>query len=219
MGEMVSFEANGRRVEGYLATPSAPGPGVVVVQEWWGLVPHIQDVCDRFAAHGFLALAPDLYHGVATTEPDEAGKLMMQLKQDAALADLSGAVEHLRQMAVGGAVGATGFCMGGALTLALAAKGGVAAAVPFYGIPREDPGYEEISCPVLGHYAELDGWTPDEVQALFADLRSKGVQAVAHIYPGTSHAFFNSTRPRVYDEAAAQLAWARTLGFFREHLV
>lgn len=218
MGRIVEFASNGGTCSGYLAEPASPGPAVVVVQEWWGLVPHIQDVCDRFAAEGFLALAPDLYHGVATREPDEAAKMMMALRTADAARDLQGAVAYLAGRAAGGAVGITGFCMGGSLTLVVAAQGGVRAAVPFYGIPRDDPGYSSISAAVLGHYAEHDGWSPDDVQALYARMRDAGVDATAYVYPGTQHAFFNDTRPEVYDAGAAALAWERTLAHFRAHL-
>src|SRR2546428_6943249 len=96
MGEMVQFSSNGGTTSGYLAVPkSGQGPGVVVIQEWWGLVPHIKDVCDRFAAEGYVALAPDLYHGKSTTSPDEAGKLMMALRIDEAEKDLRGAIQYL----------------------------------------------------------------------------------------------------------------------------
>src|SRR5688572_6967255 len=120
MGEIVEFPSNGASGQGYLATPSSGEcPGVLVIQEWWGLVPHIKDICDRYAAEGFLALAPDLYHGESTDEPDEAGKLMMALNLEKAAKDMSGAVDLLSQRASGNGVGVTGFCMGGGLALLL----------------------------------------------------------------------------------------------------
>src|SRR5215813_10620666 len=115
MGERVNFKTNGTTAPGYLAKPAKPGPGVVVIQEWWGLVPHIEQVADRFAAAGFVALAPDLYHGRSTKSPDEAGKLMMSLRIDVAAQDLKAAVRHvasLSDLSARGA-GAIGFCMGG----------------------------------------------------------------------------------------------------------
>src|SRR5918999_3309937 len=120
MGEIVEFPSNGHSARGYLArSVEGAGPGVVVIQEWWGLVPHIEDVCDRFAAEGFVALAPDLYHGETTREPDEAGKLMMALNIDQAAKDLRGAVQYLLSQggATSGKVGVIGFCMGGQLAL------------------------------------------------------------------------------------------------------
>src|SRR3954454_10864169 len=138
MGELVEFPSNGHTASGYLAVPpSGSGPGVVVIQEWWGLVPHITDVCDRFAAAGFVALAPDLYHGETTTEPDEAGKLMMALNLDQAATDMGGAIDHLLGLDVvtSAGVGVVGFCMGGALALLLAVTRPeqVVACAPFYG--------------------------------------------------------------------------------------
>ena len=121
MGEIVTFASNGSTASGYLATPEGGGGlPVVVIQEWWGLVPHIEDVCDRFAAEGFAALAPDLYGGASTTEPDEAGKLMMALNVEQAAKDMSGAVDELRRVTGRDAVGVTGFCMGGGLALVAA---------------------------------------------------------------------------------------------------
>src|SRR5947207_12757227 len=114
MGEIVEFPSNGTTGQGYLATPEGGGPGIVVIQEWWGLVPHIKDVCDRLAADGFTALAPDLFHGASTTEPDEAGKLAQSLKLDEAGRDIAGAVRWLAEgdRTTGSRVGIVGFCLG-----------------------------------------------------------------------------------------------------------
>ena len=132
-GEMVTFPSNGHHCEGYLV---GSGPGVIVVQEWWGLVPHIRDVADRFAAAGFTALAPDLYHGQSSTEPDGAGKLMMALNIETAAKDLSGAIDLLVQRTGRPKVGVVGYCMGGALALVAAAQrpDSVAACAPYYGV-------------------------------------------------------------------------------------
>src|SRR5215213_9233825 len=137
MGEIVEFPSNGGTGRGYLArSVEGAGPGVVVIQEWWGLVPHIEDVCDRFAAEGFLALAPDLYRGETTTEPDEAGKLMMALNMTQAAKDLSGAVDEVSLRSGGDRVGVTGFCMGGGLALVAATQrpDKIKACVPWYGL-------------------------------------------------------------------------------------
>src|SRR5580658_4756456 len=137
MGEMIEFASNGSAAGGYLALPEGgSGPGVIVIQEWWGLVHHIKDVCDRFAAAGFVALAPDLYRGVSTTEPDEAGKAMMALKLDEAVADMSGAVDALQERSEGSGVGVIGFCMGGGLALVLgcARPDAVKAVIACYGL-------------------------------------------------------------------------------------
>ena len=219
--EMVSFKANSGETSGYLAAPDSPGLGVLVIQEWWGLVGHIKEVADRFAAAGFTALAPDLFHGKQTTSPDEAGKLLMALEVERAEQDLRGAADHLASVASGGSVGVVGFCMGGQLALFAASKSPrVGACVDFYGIhPNVEPDYGAIRCPVLGLFAEKDGFVPPEaVEKLGASLRGAGVDAELHTYPGTDHAFFNDGRPEVYDEAAAADAWNRVLRLFRENL-
>ena len=196
-----------------------------MIQEWWGLVDHIKDVCDRFAAEGFVALAPDLYHGKKVTEPDEAGKEMMAMQLDTAAKDLSGAVDAVSERASGGGVGVVGFCMGGGLALVLAAQRNdlVKAVVPFYGaIPWEgvQPDYASIKASVLGHYGEKDGWANAEVvQQLEKQLKDAGnTDVTLYTYPGTDHAFFNDTRPEVYDAEASQLAWQRTIEFLRSQL-
>jgi len=226
MGSMIEFPSNGSTDEGYLASPTgAGGPGVVVIQEWWGLVDHIKDVCDRLAAEGFVALAPDLYHGKQVAEPDEAGKLMMALELDRAAKDMSGAVDEVASRSTGGGgVGVVGFCMGGGLALLVASRrpDKVRAVVPFYGVvpPGARVDYSELSGAVLGHYAGQDeSASPDAARELVRTLREAGNNDVAiHIYPDSDHAFFNNTRPEVYDADASALAWQRTLEFLRSHL-
>jgi len=222
MGEMVEFASNGGTCTGYVA--GNEGPGVVVIQEWWGLVPHIIDVADRFAAEGFVALAPDLYHGEVTTEPDSAGKLLMSLNLATAGKDLSGAIDHLRARTGRAKVGVTGFCMGGGLTLMVACQrpDAVAAAAPFYGGMRPDTpiDWPAMTAVVEGHYAEHDrgNAAPEAVGELQQQLRAMGKDATFHVYPGTHHAFFNDTRPEVHDAEASRLAWDRTLALFRRTL-
>jgi carboxymethylenebutenolidase len=224
MGQMVTFKSNGTDREGYLAVPgSRTGPGVVVIQEWWGLVPHIKKIADRLSVEGFVALAPDLFHGRSTTSPDEAGKLMMSLRIDEAERDLRGAIGYLRThpAVTGRSVGTVGFCMGGALSLYAACKNPeVGAAVVFYGgHPNVKPDLERLACPVLGLYAGRDGFvTPAAVQELRTRLKTLGKRADIHIYPDADHAFFNDERPQVYDAKAARDAWDRTIRFFRAEL-
>jgi carboxymethylenebutenolidase len=227
MGETIEFPSNGHGATGYLAPAAGgTGPGVVVIQEWWGLVPHITDVADRFAAAGFTALAPDLYHGESTTEPDEAGKLMMALNIERAGRDMGGAADELlRQDSVTGAkVGVVGFCMGGGLALVLAClrPDVIGATVPFYGlIPWESaqPDYSRLSGPVLGHYAAEDGFfSPDLVAGLQEQLHSLGKDADLHVHQGVDHAFFNDARPEVHDAEESAKAWNETIEFFRTHL-
>ena len=225
MGEMIEFPSNGSTDQGYLAVPpSGSGPGGVVIQEWWGLVPHIKDGCDRFAAEGFVALAPDLYRGKQVSEPDEAGKEMMAMQLDRAGKDMSGAVDELRRRSGRDTVGVVGFCMGGGLALVLATQrpDAVSACVAFYGVipwPEAQPDFSKMSGAVLAHIAELDGFFgPEAANALEAQLKALGVDATFHHYAGADHAFFNDTRPEVYDAAASALAWQRTIDFLHARL-
>jgi carboxymethylenebutenolidase len=221
-GTMVKFPANGTTTDGYLATPaSGRGPGVIVIQEWWGLVQHIKSVCDRLAAEGFTALAPDMYHGQSASEPDEAGKLFMALNIGQAEKDLRGAAAYLASRSSTTRIGAVGFCMGGQLALfAATLNPAVGACVNFYGIhPHVKPDYGKLSGPVLGLYAEKDGFvTPQVARDVDAAIKKAGRQSEIHIYPNVDHAFFNDERPDAYDKTAAADAWRRTLAFFRQHL-
>lgn len=224
MGEMVQFPFTGGTTDGYLAVPEkGSGPGVIVIQEWWGLVDHIKDVCDRFAAEGLVALAPDLFHGKTTKSPDEAGKLMMALRIDEAERDLSAAVEYLstHDATTSKKVGVVGFCMGGALSLYTATKNSnIGACVVFYGgHPNVKPDLPNLHAPVLGNYAGKDGFvTPASVHELERQLRALGKQIDVKIYANTDHAFFNDTRPEVYNAEASADAWQRTIEFLRKHL-
>jgi carboxymethylenebutenolidase len=225
MGQMIEFPNNGTGAVGYLASPAGgSGPGVIVIQEWWGLVDHIKDVCDRFAAAGYFALAPDLYHGVTVAEPDEAGKAMMALQMDRAARDLSGAVDELVRRSGHDHIGVIGFCMGGGLAIVLATQrpDAVAAVVPCYGVipwPDAQPDYSAMSAALLGHYAGKDDFfTPEAAQELGEKLRGLGKEADIIIYPEADHAFFNDTRPEVYAPEEAALLWERSLAFFASHL-
>lgn len=224
-GQMVEFASNGSQTRGYLARPAnGKGPGVLVIQEWWGLVDHVKDIADRFAAEGFVALAPDLYHGQATSEPDEAGKLMMALNIDQAAKDLRGAARYLLQhdAVTSRKVGVVGFCMGGQLALyaATVAPDEVGAVADFYGIhPNVQPDLDKLRAPVLGAFAEQDGFAPPAAaRELESQIRARSVPTDFKIYEGTQHAFFNDTRADVYDDAAAKDAWGRTVNWFRRHL-
>ena len=228
-GTMVEFPANGTTAGGYLAVPDGGrGPGVVVLQEWWGLVPQIKGVCDRLASEGFVALAPDLYHGEMAehTEMDRAGELLTSLPPDRAARDMSATIDHLLSLdtTTGEAVGVTGFCMGGMLALLIAAREGdrVAAAAPFSGAPLGDgaPDWSGLTAAVEGHLAENDDFFPPEaINALGAELREAGRDVVFHVYEGTGHGFANEENPLgTWDEAAAATAWARTLAFLGAHL-
>lgn len=223
MGEMIEFEGDGHVDSGYLAVPaSGRGPGVVVIQEWWGLVGHIKDVCDRFASEGFTALAPDLYHGRSTTEPDEAQKEAMNLDIAAAGRDLAAAVRQLlgSARATGTGVGVVGYCMGGGLALYIASQDpAIAACVAYYAASAgAESDFARMKAPVLGHWGERDHYYDHKaVERLEERLRAAGVPVESFWYDA-DHAFFNDDRPEVYAPEAAQLSWDRTVAFFREHL-
>ena len=221
-GTMVNFPSNGSTTQGYLATPaSGKGPGVLVIQEWWGLVGHIKNVCDRLAAEGFSALAPDMYHGQTASEPDGAGKLFMALNIGQAEKDLRWAATYLAQHSSTARLGAVGFCMGGQLALfAGTLNPSVGAVVNFYGIhPNVTPDYTRLSGPVLGLFAEKDGFvTPQVARDTDAAIKKAGKQSEINIYPNVDHGFFNDERPDVYNKAAADDAWRRTLAHFRQNL-
>lgn len=221
---MIEFRANGGTAEGYLAIPeNGKGVGVIVLQEWWGLVPHIKDVADRFASEGFVALAPDLYDGQVGKSPDEAGKLMMALNIGETEKKLRGAVEYLlnHEAVTGEKVGTVGFCMGGMLSLFAATKNeNVGACVVFYGIhPAVQLELENLNAPVLGIYAENDSFVPPSVVKELAEkFETNGKSFEYKIYENADHAFFNDARPEVYNKDYAEDAWQKVLKFYRENL-
>lgn len=221
---MIAFRSGDETYEGYLAKAEGGGPGVVVIQEWWGLVPHIKDVADRFAAAGFNALAPDIYRGKSTTEPEEAGTLMMALRVPEAADILLSAVDALlaEPSTTSEKVGVIGFCMGGQLSLfAATLTPKVGACANFYGIhPHVQPDLAQLAGPVLGIFAGKDHMTtPAVVADLDGRLNELGKPHEFVTYPDCDHAFFNDQRPTVYNAEAARDAWARTLALFRTNLV
>jgi carboxymethylenebutenolidase len=226
---MITFASNGAQAEGFLSVPAGgSGPAVMVLQEWWGCVPQIKGVADRLAGEGFVALAPDLYHGdfAEHHEMDKAGELMNALPPDRAARDMASAIDFLLGLdaTTGDAVGVVGFCMGGLLALVIAAQQGdrVAAAVSFYGAPIGDggPDWTGLTAPVLAHVADNDGFFPrDAMEGLYASLRDSGKDVTAHVYEGTGHAFANEENPiGTHDADAAALAWKRTLDFLHAKL-
>ncbi|HVT43275.1 MAG TPA: dienelactone hydrolase family protein [Thermoanaerobaculia bacterium] len=223
MGERVEFPSNAHTCQGYLARPDGQGPAVVVIQEWWGLVPHVEDLVDRFARAGFLALAPDLYHGKTTSSPDEAGKMLMELDGERAEREIAGAGDFLlgHSDCSSDRVGIVGFCMGGALAQYSATKNPkVGAAVSFYGGFKKLPiAWENLRAPILLIYGENDKGVPaGEGRSLARRLEAMGKECEIAVYPEADHAFFNDSRPEVYNEAASQDAWRRTVDFFRRQL-
>jgi carboxymethylenebutenolidase len=228
MGEMVTFPSNGGDARGYLALPyNGQGPGVVVIEEWWGLNQQIKEVCDRYASEGFVALAPDVYgREVPMDEPDEAAQMMMALNIEQAAKDLTGAVDYLRghHAVTGRGIGVTGFCAGGGLALWLATlrPDAVKAVVPYYGLipwPDAQPDYSKLQAAVQGHYAESDDFAdPETVRKLEEELKGLGKDVEFFTYPGVEHAFTNHHRPDVFHEEHTDTAWQRTVAFFRQHL-
>jgi carboxymethylenebutenolidase len=221
----IEFPAGSGRTPGYLAVPPGEsGPATIVLQEWWGLEPHIRSVCDRLAAEGFFALAPDLYRGETTTEPSEAEQKMMALSMDQVELDMCAAARFLTsQPGVQGAkVASVGFCLGGGLSVWAAANcPEVGPAVSYYYVmPHGKPDFGKIDGPLLGHFGSADEFVPvADAEALLAELRAAGVEATFHFYEGAGHAFFNDTdRLGTYDAEAARRSWERTVSFLRSAL-
>ncbi|MFH9979120.1 dienelactone hydrolase family protein [Streptomyces sp. NPDC017179] len=219
----VTFPSAGDTAHGYLALPpSGSGPGVLVIQEWWGLTDHIADVADRLAAEGFVALAPDLYGGSVAHDSDEAQRMVKALPVLRGVELLSGAVGHLLSLpeVTSGTIGAVGFCMGGGFVLYLAAVDPrVSAAVPFYGVIRgELPDFSGLRAQLLGHYGEQDRSVPlEQVEELRERIRRQsGVTADFRLYPA-GHAFFNDRRPS-HDCDSASRAWQSTVAFLHGQL-
>lgn len=221
MTTRVTFQAkSGQKVEGELAEPAGSGKAgaVVLLQEWWGVNDHVRSLTDRLAKEGFLVLAPDLYHGRTTKDAAEAGKLMTELDTMKAVDEIAGAVGFLKAHArANGKVGVTGFCMGGALTLASAAHiAGLSAAAPFYGLPpAEKVDYAKVTAPIQMHVAKNDEWvTVAKAEAVKDRI---GDKMELFVYDA-QHAFVNDTRPEVYSPDNAKLAWGRMVAFFQKHL-
>ena len=224
MTTRVEFKAkSGAPASGELSLPagSDKAPGLVLVQEWWGVNDHIRSLADRFAAEGFVVVAVDLYHGTVTKDFNEAGALMQALDGKQAMDDIAGAVAYLQAHArCNGKVGVTGFCMGGAYAFAaVSALPEVGAAVPFYGIPpAERMDFTRMKAPILAHFASRDGWAkPERAQEIVAAINAAGGSAAVEIYEA-DHAFVNDTRPEVYVADAAKLAWDRSVKFLHQHL-
>ncbi|MCU1350578.1 MAG: clcD 4 [Acidobacteria bacterium] len=224
MGQRVKFPSNGHTCQGYFAGPeSGRGPAVVVIQEWWGVVSHIEDLVDRFAREGFLAIAPDLFHGKTTRSPDEAGKLLMELDAERAEREIAAAGDYLlsRPDCSSGTYGVVGFCMGGALAqLAVSREAKAGAGVSFYGgFKKVSIDWDQLRAPLLLIFGENDKGVPAEQGHALGDrLREKGKDVEVIVYPNADHAFFNDTRPEVYNPEASADAWQRTLAFLRKNV-
>jgi carboxymethylenebutenolidase len=221
----VEFPTSAGTSPGYLALPSDErGPGVIVLQEWWGLDEHIRSICDRLAGEGFRALAPDLFRGETTTQPSEAEQKMMALSMDQAERDMCGAADFLASQPgfEGAGVGSLGFCLGGGLAVwAAATCPNIIAAVSYYYVmPHGKPDFSQLKGPVLGHFGTADAFIPREsAEALESELREAGAEVTFHYYEGAGHAFFNDTnRLGTYDRELAETSWERTVSFLRSAL-
>ena len=222
MGEMITYPANGHEGTGYLARPEGQGNGkaVIVIQEWNGLNEHIKDLADRFAGQGYIALAPDHYHGVIAAEPDEAGKMFMALNISETEQELRGGIDMLHAE-TGNPVGVTGFCMGGALALFAACQNSnkVGGCVDFYGIhPNVEYDWDSLTAPVLGLWAEHDDMVNPQLTGFAEALASRQHNFHFKTYPGTAHAFFNDTNTEGHDVEASADAWELTLEWFARYL-
>ena len=229
MSETVEFRSNGSTASGYLVKPSSgSGPGVLVIQEWWGVDSGIKQTADRLAAAGFVALVPDLYHGEVAghDEMDKAGKLMRSLPPDRAARDMSGAVDYLssHSAVTSDGIGVVGMCMGGMLAFLIAANrpDKVKAVVAFYGFPQGDmePDWSKLTAKVIGHMAENDSFfAPAAARALEAKLRKKGKDVTFTVHPGTGHAFMGPHNALgTKDEALAAQIWPEVVSFLKERL-
>jgi carboxymethylenebutenolidase len=222
----VTFPSNGGEAHGYLRKPeSGSGPGVIVIQEWWGLDEHVADLVDRFAAEGFVTLAPDLFGGRVAHDSDEAGKLLQELPAEQAAKDLGGAVDYLLadDSVTSSTVGTVGYCMGGGFVLMLAAQQGdkIGAAVPFYGVGQGVPDtYRSVTAPIQGHYGEQDQMYPvEQARQQEQQIRDESQGPVEFFYYPAGHAFHNDRdKMGTYDKQSAELAWNRTLEFLRANV-
>ena len=230
MVETVEFRSNGSTASGYLVKPAAgSGPGVLVIQEWWGLDSGIKEMTDRLGVAGFVALAPDLYHGelAAHDEMDKAGHLMQSLPPDRAGRDMSGAVDYLAShpSVTSTGIGVVGFCMGGMLSFIIAANRGdkVKALVPFYGFPQGamEPDWTRLTASISGHMAETDNFfPPDAARALEAKLRGMGKTVTLTVHPGTGHAFMGPHNALgTFNAAAAAKIWPEVVAFLKKTLI
>ena len=218
--ETMSFDTAGGETTAYVAIPEQPSDkAVVVIQEWWGVNDHIKDITGRYADEGFLAIAPDLYRGKLATNPQDAGRMMNELKIEDGIDTINNAFNAARDKYGLSHFGITGFCMGGTYALRAACElEGISAAAPFYGdIPSEDV-LQKLKTPTIFISGTKDGWINPEKVASLEEAAEKYELPVHSVKYEADHAFFNNTRPEVYDETAARDAWALVIGFFNDKL-
>ncbi|HTZ88486.1 MAG TPA: dienelactone hydrolase family protein [Solirubrobacteraceae bacterium] len=221
----IEFSTSAGTAAGYLATPeSGSGLATIVLQEWWGVEGHIRSVCDRLAAEGFFALAPDLFDGETTDQPSEAEQKLMALQMDKAEPQMCGAADYLSGLdgVQGSGVGSLGFCLGGGLSVwASATCPKVTATVSYYYVmPHGKPDFSNLKGPVLGHFGTNDAFIPlEDAKSLESEIRDAGVDVEFNYYDDQGHAFFNEVdRLGTYDAESAQLSWQRTIDFLRASL-
>jgi len=224
-GKMISFASGSETTAGYVAGPSGAGrhPGLVVIQEWWGLNDFVKKKTDHFASEGYVALAPDLYRGKVATDPDTAHQLMRGLPEDRALRDLKGAVAYLRTRpdVDPKKIGVIGWCMGGGYSLSLAlAEPTLAAGVLYYGrLLTDDATIASLQVPLLGNFGGQDqGIPPDSVRAFETKAKASSKSVDFKIYPDAGHAFASSLDPKVFRTEDARDADARTEKFLEKRL-
>ena len=229
MAETVSFPSNGSEASGYLVRPeSGSGPGLLVIQEWWGLDWNIKEVADRLGKAGFVALCPDLYHGelAAHDEMDKAAQLMQSMPPERAAKDMSGAIDYLSTLdgVTGRGIGVIGFCMGGLLSFLIAAgrPDKVVAVVPFYGFPQGDtePDWSQLNAVIRGHMAEVDTYFgPEAAKALESKLQGMGKDCTLTVHPGTGHAFMAAHNALgTEDKELAEQLWPEVISFLHQQL-
>jgi carboxymethylenebutenolidase len=228
MSKRVSFTTKTGACEGEIAEPAGPMSvggkvgGIVVIQEWHGINDEMRRMVARFASEGYVAVAPDLYHGAVAKNDEEAAKMMHALDFEKAVGEIGGAIHFLKEYArCNGKVAVVGFCMGGALTFAAAATlPGIACAVPFYGVPElTQVDVTKATAPIQAHFAGNDSFAKPEVaRGIEKEMKAKGKPMELYVYEGAGHAFMRATDPSKYHEASATKAWERTLAFLKQHL-
>jgi carboxymethylenebutenolidase len=218
--ETLSFETTNGATSAYVATPENPTQkAVIVIQEWWGLNDHIKDIAGRYAAEGFIGIAPDLYRGKIATNSDEASKMMHALEMEDGLDTIKNSVEAARAKYGLSHFGITGFCMGGTFALRAACElEGFSAAAPFYGDIPDEAILQKLTTPTIFVSGTKDGWINKEKVAALEEAAEKYELPIHSVKYEADHAFFNNTRPEVYDETAARDAWALVTGFFNDKL-
>jgi carboxymethylenebutenolidase len=218
--ETLSFNTANDKTTAYVAMPDdANGKAVILIQEWWGLNEHIKDIARRYADEGFTAIAPDLYRGKLATNPQEAGEMMQALQLEDGLDTIKNAMATAREKYGFAHFGISGYCMGGTYSLRAACTlEGLSAAAPFYGdIPEEDL-LKNLSVPTIFISGTKDAWINAEKIGYLEEMTEKYELPVTSVKYEADHAFFNNTRPEVYDETAAADAWALVTGFFSDKL-